>query len=97
MVYNVNMKKCDVIRSRIRVSLAAFAYEMYDKSLISDSEYDKLSKIVYANRHIKTGDSRLDIFFSGEVSPDTGMWVRKHPELAKLESLYKRLYCGERV
>ena len=72
-------------RHRIRLSVFAYAYEYENVSLISDGEYDTLSRMV--NPKIKTGHKKLDKFFATEFEPDTGMWIRKHPELDKVRAL----------
>ena len=82
-------------RNRIRLSVFAYAYEFKSESLISDGEYDTLSRMI--NPKIKTGHKKLDKFFATEFEPDTGMWIRKHPELKKLEALfflYKKFLGG---
>jgi len=73
-------------RIRIRLSLAAYAYEFDDRSIMSDAEFDDLSNKVIPS--IVTGHEVMDKFFKEEFDPDTGMWVRKHPELDKLKELY---------
>ena len=81
------------IRNRILLSVAAYAYEFEDHSIISDAEFDELSKRI--NPQHKTGNTMLDIFFTEEFSPDTGMWIRKHPEIFKLKHIYDTVYKGE--
>jgi hypothetical protein len=73
-------------RNRIRLSLFAYAYEFKNESLISDHEYDTLSRLI--NKSVKTGNKKLDKFFMTEFEPDTGMWIRKHPELDKLAAIF---------
>ena len=80
-------------RNRIRLSLAAFSYELLDKSIMTDEEFDSLSKKIRKNQ--RTGHPRLDAFFRNHFSVDTGMWIYRHPELDLLEQLYNRLY-GEK-
>ncbi len=81
------------IRNRILLSVAAYAYEFEDTSIISDAEFDELSKRI--NPQHKTGNTMLDIFFAEEFSADTGMWIRKHPEILKLKHIYDTVYKGE--
>lgn len=81
------------IRNRILLSVAAYSYEFEDHSIISDAEFDELSKRI--NPQHKTGNTMLDIFFAEEFSPDTGLWVRKHPEILKLKHIYDTVYKGE--
>lgn len=77
-------------RTRIRLSLYAYAYEFENDSLISDEEYDMLSRSV--NTSISTGHSILDKFFREHFEPDTGMWITKHPELYKVRGIYNYYY-----
>lgn len=73
---------------RIRVSVAAWAYERHDVSLISDAEFDKLCQEI--DPSVSTGNRKLDNFFKKHFSPHTGQWVHKHPEKSKLEWLVQR-------
>lgn len=79
-------------RRRIRLSLAAYAYEFHDDPIMSDAEFDELAKNI--DIRVKTGDSALDKihdeFFREEYSPDTGQWIHKHPFPGRLEWLYQR-------
>lgn len=77
-------------RNRIRISVYAYAYEMRDNSLISDSEYDVLARRI--NPAVTTGNHKLDLFFQKHYSPDTGMWIRSHPELDGIANIYERFY-----
>ncbi len=74
---------------RIRVSVAAYAYEIADSPIMSDAEYDKLAYSIFGRR--QTGHKILDRFFLEEFHPSTGQWIHKHPELDKVAALYKRL------
>lgn len=82
----------DEKKKRILISLWAYAYEIEDAPMVSDAEYDKLSTEI--DPSITTGNEVLDKFFKEEFSPNTGMWVRKHPKLHKLKRLYKYLTAG---
>jgi hypothetical protein len=73
-------------RNRIRLSVFAYAYEFENDSLISDGDYDRLSYKIKPDR--STGNAKLDKFFRDNFQPDTGMWVRCHPDLNKLRALY---------
>ena len=77
------------IRNRIRLSLASYAYEFHDDSLMTDAEFDKLSREIDPNE--KTGNELIDRFFREEFVPDSGMWIRRHPELDKLKLIYETL------
>ena len=78
------------IRNRIRLSIAAYAYEFMNDSIMSDHEYDALSRDI--NPKEKTGNKMMDKFFENNFKPDTGMWIRIHPEIKKLDYLYKKYY-----
>lgn len=85
-----------VRRDRIKVSVAAWAYENNRKPIMSDSKYDKLSDKVDKERRIATGNSRLDNFFKRHFDKDTGLWVHKHPNPKGLENIYARYYQRKR-
>ena len=76
-------------RKRIRLALFAFAYEFENTSLVSDATYDSLSREIDVKK--STGNRKLDKFFRDKFIPDSGMWVRDHPELGKLRKLYDRV------
>ena len=78
------------IRNRIKLSVAAYAYEFKGDSIMTDHEYDELSLKINPNE--KTGNDVMDKFFKTQFQPDTGMWIRSHPELKKLDYLYKKYY-----
>ena len=78
------------IRNRIKLSVAAYAYEFEGDSIMTDHEYDELSLKINPNE--KTGNDMMDKFFKTQFQPDTGMWIRSHPEIKKLEYLYKKYY-----
>ena len=78
------------IRNRIKLSIAAYAYEFLGESIMTDHEYDELSLKINPNE--KTGNDMMDEFFKTQFQPDTGMWIRSHPEIEKLECLYKKYY-----
>jgi hypothetical protein len=73
-------------RNRISLSVAAYAYEFHADSIMSDDEYDQLALEITPGR--PTGHPVLDDFFRRSFSPDTGMWVRNHPELERLAAVY---------
>lgn len=80
------------IRNRIRLSVAAYAYEYLSESVMSDEEFDKLSLEIQPSK--KTGNVKLDNFFRKHFEPATGMWIRKHPEKNKLKSIYERYFLN---
>jgi hypothetical protein len=80
-------------RNRILLSLYAYSYEYQNDSLVSDGEFDALCGKI--DTSIDTGNELLDTFFRAEFSPDTGMWIHKHPERDKLENMYQALKSGK--
>jgi hypothetical protein len=59
--------------NRIRLAVYAYAYEYESTSLISDGEFDELSKKI--DLTISTGNSKIDKWFKKNFEPDTGMWI----------------------
>jgi len=80
-------------RLRIRLSVAAYAYEYLNESVMSDEEFDRLSKLVDVS--VSTGNRKLDRFFNKHFQPDTGMWIRLHPEKQELANIYERVYNND--
>lgn len=78
------------IRNRIKLSVAAYAYEFLNDSIMSDHDFDQLS--LQINPQEETGNKKMDDFFKKHFKPDTGMWIRAHPEIGKLNYLYKNFY-----
>lgn len=81
------------IRNRIRIALAALAYEKYDDPIMDDASFDALAREI--DLSVETGRPDLDKWFRENFNPSTGSWVWKHPELEKLEKLLLRVYYGE--
>lgn len=78
------------IRNRIRLSVAAYAYEYKDDSIMSDAEFDALSYKIDVS--VSTKNRKMDNFFKKHFEPCTGMWIRKHPNKQGLENIYQRVY-----
>ena len=78
------------IRNRIRLTVAAYAYEIMDNPIMSDFEFDELAQKI--EPAVATGNDLLDNFFKDEFSASTGMWIRSHPELNKVRDIYERYY-----
>ena len=81
------------IKNRIRLSVYAYAYEFMNDSLVDDAEFDRLSQEIDLN--IITGNEEMDSFFAREFIADSGMWIRKHPELNRIKGLYENFYRGK--
>ena len=77
-------------RLRIRVSVAAYAYEYMNDSIMSDEEFDKLSLLI--DPEISTGNRKLDNFFKKKFKPETGMWIRMHPDTQGLATIYHKVW-----
>lgn len=77
-------------RNRIRVAVYAYAYEFEDSALVPDAEYDVLARSI--DPSVITGHLLLDQFFRNHYTPDSGMWVRLHPELPAVADCYHRYY-----
>ncbi len=75
---------------RIKMAIAAYAYEFLDSPIISDGEFDAECRKI--NPSISTGKPDLDLFFRTEFHPDTGSWIHRHPELEKVALTYERWY-----
>lgn len=72
-------------RRRIRVSIASYAYEFLNTPITSDSEYDKESYLI--NLAQNTDNPEMDKWFRENFQPSTGMWIRNHPNLIRLDEL----------
>jgi hypothetical protein len=80
-------------RLRIKLSIAAYAYEVASDSIMSDAEFD--SQCLLIDPSIETGNSKMDKFFKEEFNPSTGQWIHKHPDLATIVSLYRKYYASK--
>lgn len=80
------------VHRRILVSQAAYAYEIANTPIMTDYSFDKIAQAI--NPKFGTCHPLLDEFFATQFSPMTGMWIHHHPELAKVEKLFKRYYTG---
>ena len=78
------------IKNRIRLSVYAYAYEFMNDSLVDDAEFDRLSQEI--DLTITTGNEEMDSFFAREFIADSGMWIRKHPNLERVKELYENFY-----
>lgn len=75
---------------RIKLSVAAYAYEMCSTPVMTDEEFDNLAKSV--NLSVSTSRPDLDEWWRKEFVSDTGMWIWKHPELARIGEIYANHY-----
>ena len=86
---------CAETRNRIRLSVAAYAYEFQSDPIMSDAEYDRLSQAIDLTKVTNRPD--LDLFFQKNFRPETGMWIRSHPELKKVKQMYLTLKRTEKL
>ena len=91
-------------RNRIRLAIAAYAYEFDSNSIMSDAEFDELCRKI--DPEVSTIEQRnspeeirrytkLDKFWRDEFSPITGQWIHKHPELKRVRQIYYHYHKKE--
>jgi hypothetical protein len=80
---------CLETRRRIRVSLAAYTYEVMLHSIMSDHEYDELAKSI--DLSIDTRRPDLDKWFRKYYKAYTGSWIHSHPEKTRLDQICRRM------
>jgi len=81
-------------RNRIRLSVAAYTYEVYDDPIMSDAEFDQLAEKI--NVQVVTGNEVMDDFFREHFSLHTGQWIHKHPNKAGLDNVYVKFFKKKR-
>jgi hypothetical protein len=77
-------------RNRIRLSVAAYAYEIHDDPIMADAEFDDLANKINVQK--TTSNEIMDDFFREEFSPHTGQWIHKHPNMLGLERVYTKYF-----
>ena len=77
------------IRNRVRLTVAAYAYEFRNDSLMTDHEFDALASQI--DPRISTGNEELDEFFRTDFVAFSGVWVRNHPDLTATRRAYENL------
>jgi len=75
--------------NRIKLSVAAYAYEFHSNSIMSDADFDELCQKI--DTTVDTENAVLDKFFREDFDPSTGMWIHKHPDLTGIERIYKKV------
>jgi hypothetical protein len=78
------------IRNRIRLAVAAYAYEVENDPVMSDAEFDMLAKSI--NPRVLTGRALCDLFFLESFEPHTGSWIHDYPDLPGIERIYRDHY-----
>ena len=74
-------------RTRIRLCVAAYAYEVLSAPIMSDAEYDTLAR----NSDVTVQTGRYDEWWRECYAAHTGSWVHTHPDLTGVATLYRRL------
>lgn len=74
-------------RTRIRLCVAAYAYEIASVPLMDDAQYDRLA--AQSDRTVMTG--QWDAWWNAQFEPHTGQWIHTHPDLTGVARLYRRL------
>lgn len=72
-------------RRRILLSVAAYSYEVLNEPLMSDADFD--AECLRVDLSVATGNAEMDSWFRKHFEPCTGMWVRLHPNLARLDQI----------
>lgn len=72
-------------RKRIRVAVAAWAYEVLDVSIMTDAEFDELAKSI--DLSIDTRRPDLDKWYRKNFKSYTGSWVHGHPDRTRLNQI----------
>ncbi len=75
---------------RIRLSLAAYAYEVLSDPIMSDGEFDELAKEV--DLSIDTRRPDLDKWFRKNYVEFSGGWIWSHPEKERLEGILESVF-----
>ena len=87
-------KELEIAR-RIRLAVYAYAYEFLFVSLVDDHTFDQIG--LQVDLTIDTGRPHLDVWFRQNFDPSTGMWIRNHPELNKIISIFWYHYAKKAV
>lgn len=77
-------------KNRIRLCVAAYAYDAGWPSPISDEEWDKLALKI--RPEMSTGNEVMDKFFRDKFDPCTSMWIESHPNIKGLHTIYMRYF-----
>lgn len=74
-------------RIRIRLCVAAYAYEVAGAPVMSDAAFDALA--LQSDSTVITG--QYDQWWTDTFVPYTGSWIHTHPDLTGIARLYKRV------
>lgn len=82
------------IRDRIRLAVAAYGYEIADHPTMTDAAYDAMAERIDPSK--PTNNLVIDWFFWKNFDPHTGIWIYRHPDLAKVAHCYQAYACALR-
>lgn len=77
-------------KKRIKVALAAYAYEFLDDPIMPDGMFDELAYSI--DLSIPTTNPKMDKWFKENFAPDTGQWIHKHPDKPRLAYILHKRY-----
>lgn len=70
-------------RTRIRLCVAAYAYEVLGAPVMSDAAFDALA--LTSDPRVATG--QFDDWWRRNFAPHTGQWIHTHPDLSGVARL----------
>lgn len=79
---------------RVMLTVAAYAYEIASTQIMTDAEYDAMSRAV--DLSINTTRPDLDAWWRQNFDPSTGMWIRQHPEIDRVRAMYESRVARKR-
>jgi len=77
-------------RNRIRICIAAYAYEFKGRSILTQFDFDELCDRIHPD--VDTGNLEIDQFFKTKYLPYQTSWIHWYPELDEIEKFYSSLY-----
>ena len=72
---------------RIKLLLAAYAYEIASAPILTDAQFDELARL--SNKTITTG--KHDAWWRENFTPYTGQWIYDFPDLTGIEARFNKL------
>jgi len=86
---------CKETHLRIKLSIAAYAYEFDANSIMSDNQFDYLCSKV--DLIAKTNNEDMDRWFIRNFDKSTGQWIHHHPNLKRIKYLYEKHFKAKGV
>ena len=81
---------CKETHRRIRLSVAAYAYEFESDPIMSDGDFDEMCSKV--DLSVNTSRPDMDKWFRENFDKSTGQGIHTHPELNRIQQLYEKHY-----